>query len=663
LQNTIKDRLVSKFASNDERDNNQRRDPRFSMNNRPPRKTNNQLLLLLAMVGIIIVIAMLYQGPMVSSTQVVDFTTFYSMVKDGKVSEIVIDDSGSISFKSAGSFQDTVYEVYAPWVLRDSSIMGELINSGARIKGKHNSSDLWLTIMFNIVPLLLFVFIFFSMMRSVSGKGGNQAFTFTKSPAKRLGKDRKKVSFKDVAGVDEAIEDLQEMVMFLKNPQRFKKVKARMPKGVLLVGPPGTGKTLLSRAVAGEADVPFFHMSGSDFVELFVGVGASRVRDLFAQAKAASPSVIFIDEIDAVGRHRGAGLGGGHDEREQTLNQILVEMDGFEGNEGVIVMAATNRPDILDRALLRPGRFDRKVVVDPPDVRGREKILEIYLNNRPRTDEVQVQILAKRTPGFVGADLENLVNEAALLALRSNREEINMEDMEEAIDRVIAGPERKSRILSPEEKEIIAYHELGHAIIPTVLKSNEPVHRVSIIPRGHAALGYTLQLPEKDKYLNSKTELINRIIGLLGGRASEEYFFKEVTTGASNDIERATKLARSMVCQLGMSENMGPVMWENEEQEVFLGKEISKSRNSEKIAFEIDLEVKDLINKSYQKALDIIARFSDEIRHLADILLEKEVLEGDYLRELLEKEVNSHVNGNSKENDEKSETREVKEED
>jgi cell division protease FtsH len=660
LQNKIKDRFISKFASDNRDNNNQRRDPRFSNNNRPPRRTNNQLLLLLAMVGIIIVIAMAYQGPMVSSTQVVDFTTFYSMVKDGKVSEIVIDDSGSITFKSAGSFQDTVYEVYAPWVLRDSSIMNELINSGARIKGRHNSGDLWLTIIFNIVPLLLFVFIFFSMMRSVGGRGGNQAFTFTKSPAKRLGKDRKKVTFKDVAGVDEAIEDLQEMVMFLKNPQKFKKMKARMPKGVLLVGPPGTGKTLLSRAVAGEADVPFFHMSGSDFVELFVGVGASRVRDLFTQAKAASPSVIFIDEIDAVGRHRGAGLGGGHDEREQTLNQILVEMDGFEGNEGVIVMAATNRPDILDRALLRPGRFDRKVVVDPPDVRGRERILEIYLKNRPMAEEVKVSILAKRTPGFVGADLENLVNEAALLALRANREKINMEDMEEAIDRVIAGPERKSRILSDEEKEIVAYHELGHAIIPTVLKTNEPVHRVSIIPRGHAALGYTLQLPEKDKYLNSKTELMNRIIGLLGGRAAEDYFFNEITTGASNDIERATKLARSMVCQLGMSENMGPVMWENEEQEVFLGKEISKSRNSEKIAFQIDLEVKELINKSYQKALEIIARFSDEIRHLAGILLEEEVLEGDYLRELLEKEVSSHVNGKS-ENTETIEIQEDKE--
>ncbi|MFP4460596.1 MAG: ATP-dependent zinc metalloprotease FtsH [Thermotogota bacterium] len=617
------------------------------MNNKPPRRPNNNVLLLFGMVVIIILIAMAYQGPMTNSTQVVDFTTFYSMVKDGKVEEIVIDDSGVITFKSGGSFQDTVYEVYAPWVLRDSAIMDELIESGAKIKGKQNSGDFWWAILLNIVPLLLFVFIFFSMMRSVSGRG-NQAFTFTKSPAKKLAKDRKKVTFKDVAGVDEAIDDLEELVMFLKNPQKFKKMKARMPKGVLLVGPPGTGKTLLSRAVAGEAGVPFFHMSGSDFVELFVGVGASRVRDLFTQAKATSPSVIFIDEIDAVGRHRGAGLGGGHDEREQTLNQILVEMDGFEANEGVIVMAATNRPDILDKALLRPGRFDRKVMVDPPDVKGREEILEIYAKDRPLAPDTKLEIIAKRTPGFVGADLENLINESSLLALRNNREQITMDDMEEAIDRVVAGPERKSRILSPEEKKIIAYHELGHAIIPTVLKTNEPVHRVSIIPRGHAALGYTLQLPEKDKYLNSKTELTNRITGLLGGRAAEDFFFNEITTGAANDIERASKLARTMVCQLGMSENMGPVMWESEEEEVFLGKEINKSRNSEKIAFQIDQEVKDLMNKSYQKALEIISKYQKELEHLAVLLLEEEVIEGDYLRELLEREVSQHKNSHDK---------------
>lgn len=645
LQKIKHNDFIIQFSGDNNNNDDPKREPRFSVNNKPPRRPNNNLLLLFGMVVIIILIAMAYQGPMTNSTQTVDFTTFYSMVKDGNVQEIVIDDSGLITFKSGGAFQDTVYEVYAPWVLRDSSIMDKLIESGAKIKGKQNSGDFWWAILLNIVPLLLFVFIFFSMMRSVSGRG-NQAFTFTKSPAKKLSKDKKKVTFKDVAGVDEAIEDLEELVMFLKNPQKFKKMKARMPKGVLLVGPPGTGKTLLSRAVAGEAGVPFFHMSGSDFVELFVGVGASRVRDLFSQAKATSPSVIFIDEIDAVGRHRGAGLGGGHDEREQTLNQILVEMDGFESNEGVIVMAATNRPDILDKALLRPGRFDRKVMVDPPDVKGREEILEIYAKDRPLSPETKLEIIAKRTPGFVGADLENLINESSLLALRNNREQITMDDMEEAIDRVIAGPERKSRILSPEEKRIIAFHELGHAIIPTVLKTNEPVHRVSIIPRGHAALGYTLQLPEKDKYLNSKTELENRIIGLLGGRAAEEFFFNEITTGAANDIERASKLARTMICKLGMSEHMGPVMWEGEEEEVFLGKEISRSKNSEKIAFQIDQEVKDLINRSYQKALDIISKYKKEIEHLAELLLEQEVIEGDYLRELLEKEVSKHKNSN-----------------
>jgi len=644
LQKIKNNDFIIQFSSdNDNNNDDPKREPRFSVNNKPPRRPNNNLLLLFGMVVIIILIAMAYQGPMTNSTQTVDFTTFYSMVKDGNVQEIIIDDSGLITFKSGGAFQDTVYEVYAPWVLRDSSIMDKLIESGAKIKGKQNSGDFWWAILLNIVPLLLFVFIFFSMMRSVSGRG-NQAFTFTKSPAKKLSKDKKKITFKDVAGVDEAIEDLEELVMFLKNPQRFKKMKARMPKGVLLVGPPGTGKTLLSRAVAGEAGVPFFHMSGSDFVELFVGVGASRVRDLFSQAKATSPSVIFIDEIDAVGRHRGAGLGGGHDEREQTLNQILVEMDGFEANEGVIVMAATNRPDILDKALLRPGRFDRKVMVDPPDVKGREEILEIYAKDRPLSPEAKLEIIAKRTPGFVGADLENLINESSLLALRNNREHITMDDMEEAIDRVIAGPERKSRILSPEEKRIIAFHELGHAIIPTVLKTNEPVHRVSIIPRGHAALGYTLQLPEKDKYLNSKTELENRIIGLLGGRAAEDFFFNEITTGAANDIERASKLARTMICKLGMSEHMGPVMWEGEEEEVFLGKEISRSKNSEKIAFQIDQEVKDLINRSYEKAKDIISKYKKEIEHLAELLLEEEVIEGDYLRELLEKEVSKHKN-------------------
>ena len=650
---TDKKFFLSSFDSGNNDPNRRKKDPRFSFNknNKPPKGPNNQLLLLIGIVVVIILIAMAYQGPMMNQTQVVDFTTFWSMVNDGKVNEVVIEDTGNITFKTGGSFQDTVYEVYAPWIMNDADLVDELMNKGVRVKAKHTSGDMWWMILLNVVPLLLFIFIFFSMMRSVSGKG-NQAFSFTKSPAKKMQKNKKKVTFDEVAGLDEAIEDLKEVVMFLKNPQKFKKMRARMPTGVILVGPPGTGKTLLSRAVAGEADVPFYHMSGSDFVELFVGVGASRVRDLFSQAKASSPAVIFIDEIDAVGRHRGAGLGGGHDEREQTLNQILVEMDGFEPNEGVIVMAATNRPDILDKALLRPGRFDRKVMVDPPDIKGREDILKIYVKKRPLADDIDVSVLAKRTPGFVGADLENLVNESSLLAIRNNREKITMDDMEEAIDRVVAGPERKSRILSDEEKRIIAYHELGHAIIPTVLKDNMPVHRVSIIPRGNAALGYTLQLPEKDKYLQSKNELINRITGMLAGRAAEELFFNEITTGAANDIERATKLVRSMVCQLGMSDSLGPVMWGKEEEEVFLGKEISKSKTSEEIAFQIDEEVKAIMNRCYSKALEIITEHKEEMDHLAEILLEKEVIEGDYLRELLEKEVSSRENGETKKKDE-----------
>lgn len=641
----IKENILFASFDDDNQNQNQKRDPRFSSNNnngnkRTPRP-NGSLIFLLSMIVLVVLIAMAYQGPAMSSSKPVDYTTFISMVQDGKVKEVVIEDTGNIIFKAAGGFTEEIYEVYAPWVLRDATVMQELVDKGVRVTGKHNSGDFIWTILINIVPLLLFVFIFFSMMRSMSGRN-NQAFSFTKSPAKMMKQGKKKITFKDVAGVDEAIEDLQEMVIYLKNPQKFDKMKARMPKGVLMVGPPGTGKTLLSRAVAGEANVPFYHMSGSDFVELFVGVGAARVRDLFSQAKAAAPSVIFIDEIDAVGRHRGAGLGGGHDEREQTLNQILVEMDGFENNEGVIVMAATNRPDILDRALLRPGRFDRKVVVDPPDVKGREAILNIYMDKRPITEEVDISVLAKRTPGFVGADLENLVNEASLLAIRASREKIDMEDLEEAIDRVIAGPERKSRVIGPEERKIVAYHELGHAIIPTVLKTNEPVHRVSIIPRGHAALGYTLQLPLEDKYLMSKTELMNRIIGILGGRAAEEIFFNEITSGASNDIEKATKMARTMVCELGMSDELGPIAWGKDEREVFLGKDISRAKISEDIAAKIDEEVKRIIEGSYKKAKEIITDYKSEIEHLAGILLEKEVIDGDYMRELLVKELEKH---------------------
>ncbi|HQO05864.1 MAG TPA: ATP-dependent zinc metalloprotease FtsH, partial [Fervidobacterium sp.] len=468
------------------------------------------------------------------------------------------------------------------------------------------------------------------------GRNNNQAFTFTKSRAEKVNPNKMKVTFKDVAGVDEAVEELKETVEFLKNPSKFTKIGARMPKGILLVGPPGTGKTLLARAVAGEANVPFFHISGSDFVELFVGVGAARVRDLFEQAKANTPCIIFIDEIDAVGRHRGAGLGGGHDEREQTLNQLLVEMDGFDVNLAIVVMAATNRPDILDPALLRPGRFDKKVVVDPPDVKGREEILKIHLRNKPLDRDVDVSVLAKRTMGFVGADLENLVNTAALLAVRNGRNIIKMDDFEEAIDRVIAGPARKSKVISEKQKRIVAYHEVGHAIIGSSLPNSDPVHRISITPRGYAALGYTLHLPAEDKYLVSKNELLDNITTLLGGRAAEEIVFGDFTSGASNDIERATEIARKMVCEYGMSDTFGPLAWGKTEQEVFLGKELTRIRNySEEVAKLIDQEVENIIKTCYERAREILVRNRAKMDQIVAVLLEREVMSGEELRAML----------------------------
>lgn len=628
---------------------NQKKDPRFMTNKKPPRPSN-QLFFLLLMVFLVILIFLAYKGPSFSSVQTRDFSTFWEMVKEGKVKEVVIEDSGNLQFTTNSGFQETIYEVYVPWALNNPDILKELIAQGVKIKGKKSSGDFIWAIILNVLPLLIFVFIFFSMMRSMSGRN-NQAFNFTRSPAKMVSSGKKRITFKDVAGIDEAVEDLQELVGFLKNPQKYEKMKARMPKGVLLVGPPGTGKTLLARAVAGEANVPFFHMSGSDFVELFVGVGAARVRDLFTQSKNAAPSVVFIDEIDAVGRHRGAGLGGGHDEREQTLNQILVEMDGFDVNEGVIVMAATNRPDILDPALLRPGRFDRKVVVDPPDVKGREAILNIYLKKRPLEASVQVSVLARRTPGFVGADLENLCNEAALLAVRFSKEQIGMPELEEAIDRVIAGPERKSRIISQKEKKIIAYHELGHALVSSALKNADPVHRVSIIPRGHSSLGHTLQLPTEDKFLMSKSDLYDKISTMLGGRAAEEIVFKEITSGASNDIERATDLAKTMVCQLGMSSSLGPIAWGKEEQEVFLGRDISRMKTfSEETAFLIDKEIKEIMEKCYNKAKEMILKYKVVLDQLAEILMEKEVIDGELLREMLSSEMakENHIQSNPK---------------
>jgi cell division protease FtsH len=561
------------------------------------------------------------------------------MVEDERsvVSEVVIRDDGVLRVYTKDG---RVYEVDAPWAVNDSQLIEKLVSKGIKVSGERSgSSSFWINVLGTLIPTILFIVVWLFIMRSLSGRN-NQAFTFTKSRATMYKPSgNKRVTFKDVGGADEAIEELREVVEFLKDPSKFNRIGARMPKGILLVGPPGTGKTLLARAVAGEANVPFFHISGSDFVELFVGVGAARVRDLFAQAKAHAPCIVFIDEIDAVGRHRGAGLGGGHDEREQTLNQLLVEMDGFDSKEGIIVMAATNRPDILDPALLRPGRFDKKIVVDPPDMLGRKKILEIHTRNKPLAEDVNLEIIAKRTPGFVGADLENLVNEAALLAAREGRDKITMKDFEEAIDRVIAGPARKSKLISPKEKRIIAYHEAGHAVVSTVVPNGEPVHRISIIPRGYKALGYTLHLPEEDKYLVTKSELLDKLTALLGGRAAEEVVFGDVTSGAANDIERATEIARNMVCQLGMSEELGPLAWGKEEQEVFLGKEITRLRNySEEVASKIDEEVKKIVTNCYERAKEIIRKYRKQLDNIVEILLEKETIEGDELRSILSEE-------------------------
>lgn len=484
-------------------------------------------------------------------------------------------------------------------------------------------------------PLLLMVFIigawYFFMQQ---GQGGGRVMSFGKSRAKLHTDDKRRVTFKDVAGVDEAKEELEEIVEFLKHPKKFIEIGARIPKGVLLIGPPGTGKTLLARAVAGEAGVPFFSISGSDFVEMFVGVGAARVRDLFEQAKKNAPCIVFIDEIDAVGRQRGAGLGGGHDEREQTLNQLLVEMDGFGINEGIIIIAATNRPDILDPALLRPGRFDRQVVVDRPDVKGREEILKVHARNKPIAEDVELSVLARRTPGFTGADLENLMNEAALLSARRNKKKIEMPELEEAITRVIAGPEKKSRVMTERERRLVAYHEAGHAVVAHLLPTVDPVHEVSIIPRGRAG-GYTMILPKEDRFFMGKSELMDQVTHLLGGRVSEELVLNEVSTGAQNDLERATQIARKMVMEYGMSENIGPMTLGHKDEEVFLGRDLARGRNySEEVAASIDKEVKSIIDKCYNNAKTILSENINKLHKVAQALLEREKLDKDEFLEV-----------------------------
>ncbi len=492
----------------------------------------------------------------------------------------------------------------------------------------------WLSIVITLAPFLVILGIWFFMMRQMQA-GGNKALSFGKSRARLLTAQQKKATFKDVAGIDEAKEELYEIIDFLKDPQKFQKLGGRIPKGVLLVGPPGTGKTLLARAIAGEANVPFFSISGSDFVEMFVGVGASRVRDLFEQGKKNAPCIIFIDEIDAVGRHRGAGLGGGHDEREQTLNALLVEMDGFESNEGVILIAATNRPDVLDPALLRPGRFDRRVVVPRPDVRGREEILRVHTRKVPLAEDVDLSVIARGTPGFSGADVANLVNEAALWAARQNRKFVAMADFEMSKDKVLMGAERKSMILSDEEKKNTAYHEAGHALVAAMTPGADPLHKVTIIPRG-MALGVTMQLPIDDKHTYTKEFLESQLAVLMGGRAAEEIFLKHITTGAGNDIERATEIARQMVCEWGMSP-LGPLTFGKKEEQIFLGREIAQHRDySEDTAIKIDGEVRSIVNTGYSKARNILETHRDKLERIALALLEREVLDANELKLLME---------------------------
>lgn len=493
----------------------------------------------------------------------------------------------------------------------------------------------WMSILSSLLPMLIIVGLWFMFMNQ-GGAGGGKVMNFGKSRARRYDEEKNKITFKDVAGAAEAKQELQEVVEFLKAPQKYNDLGAKIPKGVLLYGPPGTGKTLLAKAVAGEAGVPFFSISGSDFVEMFVGVGASRVRDLFEQAKKSAPCIVFIDEIDAVGRQRGAGVGGGHDEREQTLNQLLVEMDGFGANEGIIMIAATNRPDILDPALLRPGRFDRQIVVDRPDVKGREEILGVHVKGKPIGNDIKLDIIAKRTPGFTGADLSNLVNEAALLTARKNKKIINMPEMEEAAERVIMGPERKSRVISDKEKRLTAYHEGGHTLVGMLLDNTDPVHKVTIIPRGRAG-GYTLSLPIEDKMYMTRSEMLDELKMLLGGRVAEAIVLKEISSGASNDLQRATQLARSMICDYGMSEELGPVTFGHRQEQVFLGRDIGRDKDySEEVASEIDKTVRKYMEEAYAATEKLISDNVDKLHLIAAALIEHETLDGEEIKELLD---------------------------
>ncbi|MBM6774678.1 ATP-dependent zinc metalloprotease FtsH [Olsenella profusa] len=575
-----------------------------------------------------------------SQPDVLPTNEFVTAVKDGRVDDVTYHTSdGSLtgSYWSEGAEKgndDQLTPYTSVYVGSDS--LAELMADHPDVTYTIDTSDSGLleTVLVSVVPTLLLVGVFVYYMSRMSGQQ-DRTMSFSKTKALTAEEERPKVTFADVAGIDEAVEELQEVRDFLSEPERYHKMGARIPRGVLLVGPPGTGKTLLAKAVAGEAGVPFFSISGSDFVEMFVGVGASRVRDLFKQAKEAAPCIVFIDEIDAVGRQRGAGLGGGHDEREQTLNQLLVEMDGFEDNSSVILIAATNRPDILDPALLRPGRFDRRVTVDRPDVVGREKILEVHAQGKPFADGVDFERLAKVTPGFTGADLANLVNEAALLAARRHLEKIGPDELEEAMERVMAGPERKSRVITEKERRVIAYHESGHALVGHVLENSDPIHKISIVSRGQA-LGYTMQVPEEDHFLETRDGMLDQIAVLLGGRTAEELFCDDVTTGASNDLERATKLARTMVTRYGMSEELGAQVFGEAQHEVFLGRDYANHQDySAETAKRIDDEVERIMREGHERARTVLGARRDQMDTMARVLLERETVEGDAVNALL----------------------------